>query len=75
MITRLKLCREAKGLRAYQVASAAGITRTTYSLIEAGHAVPSRRIAIRIATVIGLAVQDLFPGDAHEDRDAVAERS
>lgn len=69
-VTRLKLAREARGLRAYEVARAVGITRTQYSLIENNQALPAPWLAMRIATVIGLEAGDLFPGGGdYENRE------
>jgi len=66
MVTRLKLAREAREIRAYEIARAVGITRTQFSLIEGGHVLPVPWLAARIAEVIGLDARDLFQEAADE---------
>ncbi len=67
MVTRLRLAREARGLYAYQVAREVGITRTQYSLIENRLVLPAPWLARRIAEVIGLDADDLFPGGEDDE--------
>jgi DNA-binding XRE family transcriptional regulator len=67
-ITRLKLAREARGLRAYEIARECAITRTQYSLIECGHELPASWLAKRIAAIFSLDVEDLFPGGLADER-------
>lgn len=68
-VTRLKLAREARGLRSYEIAREVGITRSQFSLIEGGHVLPSSWLAERIAGIVGLAAEDLFRGGVTNEQE------
>jgi len=52
--------RERRGWSQTRMAEAAGITRQSYAAIEAGGAVPSTEVALRLAHALGRPVEDLF---------------
>jgi DNA-binding XRE family transcriptional regulator len=63
--------RRARGLRGLtqtELATQAGISRQALAAIEAGSYLPNVAIAVRLARVIGITVEELF-GDADEDRE------
>jgi molybdate-binding protein/DNA-binding XRE family transcriptional regulator len=62
--TRLRLARQARGLSQQQLAGMAAVTRQAVSAVESGHSDPSLRVALALASALGLTVEDLFgPGD------------
>jgi molybdate-binding protein/DNA-binding XRE family transcriptional regulator len=62
--TRLRLARQARGLSQQQLAGMAAVTRQAVSALESGHSDPSLRVALALASALGLTVEDLFgPGD------------
>jgi molybdate-binding protein/DNA-binding XRE family transcriptional regulator len=62
--TRLRLARQARGLSQQQLAGMAAVTRQAVSAVESGHSDPSLRVALVLASALGLTVEDLFgPGD------------
>lgn len=52
--------RIASGLSQAELAGRAGLTRQAVSAIEAGQYVPNTLVALRLATTLGCAVEDLF---------------
>ena len=58
--------RQARGLSAGELAAKAGITRQTIYAIEANTYVPNTAVALRLARLLGAAVEDLFhlPGES-----------
>lgn len=64
--------RERLGWSQARMAEAAGISRQSYAAIESGGSVPSTEVALRLASVLGRTVGDLFrlPGEPAERRDA-----
>jgi putative molybdopterin biosynthesis protein len=61
---RLRLERRARELSQQQVASMAGVSRQAVSAVESGISDPSLRVALALARVLGLTVEELFgPGD------------
>lgn len=52
--------RIASGLNQAELANRAGLTRQAVSAIEAGQYVPNTLVALRLAAVLGCAVEDLF---------------
>lgn len=56
----LKVHRAIKNLTQEQLAGLAGITRASVNAIEAGRMVPSVLLALKLATALGVAVDDLF---------------
>jgi molybdate-binding protein/DNA-binding XRE family transcriptional regulator len=62
--TRLRLARQARGLSQQQLAGMATVTRQAVSAVESGHSDPSLRVALALASALGMTVEDLFgPGD------------
>jgi putative molybdopterin biosynthesis protein len=60
---RLRLARQARGFSQLQLAGMAGVSRQAVSAVEAGHSDPSLRVALALARVLGLTVEELFgPG-------------
>jgi molybdate-binding protein/DNA-binding XRE family transcriptional regulator len=61
--TRLRLARQARGLSQQQLAGMAAVTRQAVSAVESGHSDPSLRVALALASALGMTVEDLFgPG-------------
>jgi putative molybdopterin biosynthesis protein len=62
--TRLRLARQARGLSQQQLAGMAAVTRQAVSAVESGHSDPSLRVALALASALGMTVEDLFgPGE------------
>jgi putative transcriptional regulator len=59
----LKVQRAMRDLTQAQLAEMAGVTRKSINAIEAGRMVPSVLLALRIARVLGVAVESLFSLD------------
>jgi molybdate-binding protein/DNA-binding XRE family transcriptional regulator len=60
----LRLARQARGLSQQQLAGMAGVTRQAVSAVESGHSDPSLRVALALARVLGMTVEELFgPGE------------
>ncbi len=57
---RLKALRAAKGLNQQGLGALVGASRQTISLIERGDYNPSITLALRIAKVFGVAVEEVF---------------
>jgi putative transcriptional regulator len=60
LVNTLKVHRAMKNLTQAELADLAGITRVSVNAIEGGRMVPSVLLAIRIAQVLGVKVEDLF---------------
>jgi len=56
----LAACRQKRGLAAADLAQRAGISRQTIYAIEAGSYVPNTAVALRLARVLEVGVEDLF---------------
>jgi putative transcriptional regulator len=56
----LKVYRAMNDLTQEQLAGLAGITRASVNAIEAGRMVPSVLLALKLATALDVAVDDLF---------------
>ncbi|MGH9582413.1 MAG: substrate-binding domain-containing protein [Bryobacteraceae bacterium] len=68
MICHLKEVREGRGISAAELAGSAGIRRQTVYAIEAGSFSPNTAIALRLARVLDVAVEEIFSiGDADPD--------
>src|ERR1700760_25018 len=63
--TRLRMGRQARGLSQQQLAGMAGVTRQAVSAVESGHSDPSLRVALALASALGLTVEELFGSDDH----------
>jgi len=62
---RLRLARQARGYSQQQLAGMAGVSRQAVSSVEAGHSDPSLRVALALASALGITVEELFgPGEA-----------
>ena len=62
--TRLRLARQARSLSQQQLAVMAAVTRQAVSAVESGHSDPSLRVALALASALGMTVEELFgPGD------------
>lgn len=61
--SRVRRIREDSGVSQGALADAAGLTRQALSAIEAGRAVPSTHVALRLARALGRSVEDLFSLD------------
>jgi molybdate-binding protein/DNA-binding XRE family transcriptional regulator len=58
--TQLRQIREQRGLSAAQIAKAANVSRQTIYAIEAGDFVPNTSLALQLARVLEVRVEDLF---------------
>src|SRR5215472_19010911 len=58
--TRLRLARQARGFSQQQLAGMAGVSRQAVSAVEAGQSDPSLRVALALAQVLGMTVEQLF---------------
>ncbi len=60
---RLRAARQARGYSQQQLAGMAGVSRQAVSAVEAGHSDPSLRVALALASALGVTVEELFgPG-------------
>ena len=64
---RLRVVRRARGFSQLQLASMAGVSRKSVSAVESGISDPSLRVALALASALGMTVEELFGSD-----DAVA---
>lgn len=67
-VRRVRLARLARQLSQDQLAEAAGITRQAVAGFEAGRFDPSLKVALRLAGVLGVSVEELFGGDGQPAR-------
>jgi putative transcriptional regulator len=58
--TTMKVQRARLDLTQAELAERAGITRKSVNAIEAGHMVPSVILALKLAKVLGVTVEELF---------------
>jgi putative transcriptional regulator len=61
--SRIRVARAARNLTQEKVAELAGVTRKTINTIETGRFVPSTILALTLARVFGVRVEDLFELD------------
>ncbi len=66
-ISKIRLARVAKDLTQEELAQAAGITRQTIGLIEAGNYNPTLSLCLRLCKVLGKNLDQLFGEEDHED--------
>jgi putative molybdopterin biosynthesis protein len=60
---RLRLARQARGFSQQQLAGMAGVSRQAVSAVESGLSDPSLRVALALASALGMTVEQLFgPG-------------
>lgn len=62
----LRALRRERGDSQARMAALAGISRQSYAAIEAGEAVPSTEVALRLAAALGRAVEEIFRLPARE---------
>ena len=67
LTTTMKLQRARLGLTQAELAERAGITRKSINAIEAGSMVPSTILALKLAQVLGVTVEELFALEAAPD--------
>lgn len=60
LATPLAIARRAKGLTQEELADLVGVTQPTIARLEAGKKPPSLRLALRISSVLGFSVEELF---------------
>lgn len=60
MLNKLKTVRENKSLTQEQLANLVGVSRQSIISIEKGHYVPTTVLALKIAVVLKLSVEDIF---------------
>lgn len=65
--SRVKAIREARELSQIALAAAANLTRQSIGAIEAGRAIPSVDVALRIARALDCTVEELFSGVAPDE--------
>lgn len=58
--TRLRPLRRQRGLTQEDLAQAAGVSRQTIISLEKKHSVPSLVLALQLAQILGVTVDDLF---------------
>lgn len=58
--TRLRLARQARGFSQLQLAGMAGVSRQAVSAVESGQSDPSLRVALALASALGMTVDELF---------------
>jgi putative transcriptional regulator len=60
LVTTMKVQRAMRDLTQADLAALAGVTRKSINSIEGGHMVPSVLLALRLAKVLGVTVEQLF---------------
>lgn len=60
LFNRLKELRARDGLNQQELGRLAGVSRQTISLIERGDYSPSITLALKLAQIFGVAVEDIF---------------
>ena len=63
---KIKIHRAIHDLTQEELAARVGVTRKTINTIERGHFVPSAILALRIARVFGVPVEEVFGLDEEE---------
>lgn len=56
----LRLARRARGLSQQQLAMMAGVSRQAISGVESGASAPSLRVAFKLASAMGMTIEELF---------------
>ncbi len=72
-VRRMRLARLARQLSQDQLAELAGVTRQAVAGFEAGRFDPSLKVALRLASVLGASVEELFGGDHERGAEVQAE--
>lgn len=66
--TPLRNTRVSRTLNQEQMARLVGVSQQTYSKYESGTLVPSRDMQARIAAILGVSVETLWPTPLQEER-------
>lgn len=66
---KMKFRRIEVGMSQTQLAKAAGVTRQTIGLIEAGEFNPSLKLCLAICRALGVTLNDLFWEEDNDDQD------
>ena len=67
LLNRLKEYRSSKGINQTELGKLAGVSRQTISLIERGDYSPSVTLALKIARIFQVSVEDIFMYEEYED--------
>ena len=67
LLNRLKEYRSSKGINQTELGKLAGVSRQTISLIERGDYSPSVTLALKIARIFQVRVEDIFMYEEDED--------
>ena len=67
LLNRLKEYRSSKGINQTELGKLAGVSRQTISLIERGDYSPSVTLALQIARIFQVSVEDIFMYEEDED--------
>jgi putative transcriptional regulator len=67
LTTTMKIQRARLGLTQAELAERAGVTRKSVNAIEAGHMVPSTLLALKLAKVLGVTMEELFAIEVRAD--------
>lgn len=67
LLNRLKEYRSSKGINQTELGKMAGVSRQTISLIERGDYSPSVTLALKIARIFQVSVEDIFMYEENED--------
>lgn len=67
LLNRLKEYRSSKGINQTKLGKLAGVSRQTISLIERGDYSPSVTLALKIARIFQVSVEDIFMYEEDED--------
>ena len=68
LLNRLKEYRSSKGINQTELGKLAGVSRQTISLIERGDYSPSVTLALKIARIFQVSVEDIFMYEEIHDR-------
>ena len=66
MKNRLEEIRKDRGIRQEELALALGVSRQTISLIERGDYSPSVMLALKLAAICGVTVEEIFSMDKED---------
>ena len=67
LLNRLKEYRSSQGINQTELGKLAGVSRQTISLIERGDYSPSVTLALKIARIFQVSVEDIFVYEEDED--------
>lgn len=67
LLNRIKEYRSSKGINQTELGKLAGVSRQTISLIERGDYSPSVTLALKIARIFQVSVEDIFMYEEDED--------